>query len=88
MNTIKVTLPAGSVPENSIVSVIGGTHRYKMLSVLNIGGRKIENDGCKFLFGITNPDSINTIPETKEVVWVTTEKSLYEWLEVRMEENK
>ncbi len=81
METIKVILPASSIPEGSDVTKIGGSKKYTLTSIINYYGDQappdvIADDNCKFLCGI---GSITAISADKELVWHTTLERLNEY---------
>lgn len=90
---IKVILPVGLIPTDSIVRKITGTYEYKVSRQFKIYSYdKIDpqvidaKDGSAFLISCENTRAdINCVSGTTEVVWLTTEEQLYLWLSERID---
>lgn len=90
---IKVILPAGLIPTDSIVRKITGTYTYKLSRQFKIypdnnGSPEVidAKDGSAFLISCENTRSdINCVSGNTELVWLTTEEQLYLWLSERID---
>ena len=81
MEYIKIILPAKDIPENATVHKKGGTYLYDLRSELRVAGETlITNIGCKYMFNVKRTNMISVIPESTELVWVTTPKRLHAYL--------
>lgn len=90
---IKVILPVGLIPTDSIVRKITGTYEYKVSRQIKIYadngiGPEVINakDGAAFLISCEETRSdISCVSGNTEVVWLTTEEQLYLWLSERID---
>lgn len=86
---IQVLLPAGRIPEHSIVMKETGTIPYTLLRQITVyGGDKkpveINADGVSYIVGV-NGVHINAINDNRILKWCCEEKELYEYLKESLE---
>ena len=88
MKKIKIILPVKDIPDGAIVHKKGGSYLYKLHSEVRVYPKTFTAIGCKYIFNIKETNSITTVSEDTEFVWVTTPEQLHKYLGEYLKTNK
>lgn len=91
-DTLKILLPAKSIPVESRVTKKTGENLYTVLDQLVIypvgGGKQVikAEEGTRFIVPVSNGHSINCVSGDTEMIWLASAREVRELLDERYED--